>query len=286
MVRYHWFIIWMIGIAFVGSIGSCMPPEEERDAEDILLAKVYNKPLYLSDLDGMIPRSATPTDSSLIVNSFTERWVRENLMLYEAERNIPKDLNIDKLVRDYRASLILHNYEKQITETQLDSMISDDEIMEYYNQYEGHFQLETSIMRCKFMKLPSDAPDLAKAEKMWEEMKDGSSKKLENYCEENAITYQLEDSIWVNKDELASEFPKDVLSSMKEGKEFKQKKEDYVYYVRVMEVQSKNNEPPLSYIRNQVSKFILHNRKLELVNKMREELYQKAERKGHVKYYN
>ncbi len=264
-------------------IGSCMPPEEARDVKDKLLAEVYNKPLYLSELDGMIPRSATPNDSSLIVNSYVERWVRENLMLYEAERNVPKDMNIDKLVRDYRASLILHNYEKQITEAFLDSMITDEEIIAFSNEYKSHFELETSIMRCKFMKLSKDAENLDKAEKMWA---DQDLKKLSKYCDDHAIVYQLEDSIWITKEEIKDEFPKDVLSSMKEGKEFKQTKDGFNYYVRVMEVQSKNSDPPISYLRNHAVKFIIHNRKLELVEKKREELYKTADQKGHVKYYN
>ncbi len=267
-------------------VSACMPPEDEQNGEDLLLAKVYNKPLYLSQLDGMIPRNATPSDSSLIVNAYVERWLRENIMLYEAERNVPKDLNIDKLVRDYRATLILHNYEKMIAESSLDSIISDEEVMNYYTEYKSHFQLETSIMRCKFIKLSKDAPKKEKAIKMWKEEKEDDKKKLAKYCEENAVVYQLEDSIWINKEDLKVEFPKDVLSSMKEGKEFKQSKDGFDYYVRVMEVQSKNSDPPMSYIRNHAIKFILHNRKLDLVEKSREDLYKKAERKGHIKYYN
>ncbi len=267
-------------------IVACMPPDEDRSDEDILLAKVYNKPLYLSELEGMIPRSATPTDSSLIVNAYVERWVRENLMLYEAERNVSKDLNIDKLVRDYRASLILHNYEKKIAESSLDSTITENQLLDYYEKYKSHFQLETSIMRCKFMKWDADTPNLDKIEKWWKSDEKSDLKKLSKSCEESALIYQLEDSIWINKDELVEEFPKDVISSMKEGKEFEQTKDGFKYYVKVMEVQSKNSEPPMSYIRNHAIKFILHNRKLELVERTREELYQKAERKGHVKYFN
>ncbi|MFN6071273.1 MAG: hypothetical protein ACK489_03305, partial [Bacteroidota bacterium] len=76
------------------------------------LARVYNKSLYIKDLEGMFPPGTSAYDSSLITNAYTQRWVREAVLLYEAENNLPKDLNIDRLVRDYRSSLVRNNYEQ------------------------------------------------------------------------------------------------------------------------------------------------------------------------------
>ena len=277
-------ILFCLGIIIL-SIASCIPPSDS-DEEDILLAKVYNKPLYLSEMDGMIPSFTTPDDSTLIVNAFVDRWVRENLMLYEAERNVPKDLNIDELVRDYRASLIIHNYEKGIAESGLDSIISDEEVMEYYNNHENHFESDNGAKRCKFMKLPKKAENMEKAEKWWNSDDEEDLEALAHYCKENAVVYQLEDSIWITNEELEKEFPKAVLSSLKEGKNLEKTEGDFKYYIRVLEIQSKNSEPPLGYVRNRATNFIFHNRKLQIVEKKKEELYQQAERKGHVKYYN
>ncbi len=266
-------------------VWSCVPPEEEISNDDIVLAEVYNRTLYLSDMEGMIPRYASPNDSSLIVNAYTERWVRENLMLYEAERNITSDLDIDKLVRDYRASLLLNNYERSIVELELDSFISDEELLVYYNDHKEHFQLETNIMRSKFMKLPNDAPMLDKVQEWWKNDTLPSMKKLMNYCEEHAVVYQLEDSIWLESDKVIGEFPKGALSSIQEGKEFKLTEGGFQYFIRVMEIQSKNSDPPMGYIRGRAIKHILHNRRLKLIEEKKEKLYQKAQRAGHVKVF-
>ena len=113
------------GLIFLISFGSCQPVDQQQDINDRLLAQVYNKSLFQSELEGMFPPDSSPEDSALIVNSYIERWVRESLLMHEAERNIPKDLNIAVLVRDYRASLIRHNYDKLLVELQLDSTITD-----------------------------------------------------------------------------------------------------------------------------------------------------------------
>lgn len=278
-------IILFLGIIIL-AVSACVPPSQEVIEGDILLAKVYNKPLYLSELDGMIPRTASASDSTLIVNAFTDRWVKENLMLYEAERNMPKDLDIDELVRDYRASLILHNYEKQVSESELDSVITNEELMEYYNNYKSHFQLETSIKRCRFIKLSENAPNLDNVEEWWDSEEEEDWSTLTEYCKKNAIVYQLEDSIWLTNTELEVDFPKSIISSLKEGTKLEKEKDGYAYFIEVMEIQSKNTDPPVAYIRTHASNFILHNRKVGLIDKKREELFQDAERKGHVKYFN
>lgn len=286
MLNIKSYIILFLGLIIL-AISSCVPPEDEAGENDILLAKVYNKPLYLSDMEGMVPRTATPTDSTLIVNAFTDRWVKENLMIYEAERNIRKDLNIDELVRDYRASLILHDYEKNLAESELDSVITNEELMKYYDDYKSHFQLEGTIRMCKFMKLPSNAPNMKRVSKWWDDNDDEEYLELlTEYSEDNAVVYQLADNVWLTVDELEKNFPSSIISSLKTGEKLEESEGDFKYFVEVLETKSKNSEPPMAYIRERASNFILHNRKVDLVYKKREELFQNAERKGHVKYYN
>ena len=67
-----------------------------------LLASVYNRSLYLTDIEGMFPENATKQDSQQVINAYVDRWIRDNIIMAEAERNVPKDLNIDELLQKYR----------------------------------------------------------------------------------------------------------------------------------------------------------------------------------------
>lgn len=278
---FHWCSIFLM----IAGVSSCVPSKEETGKQGGLLARVHNKSLYASEVEGMIPRSATPTDSSLIMNAYIDRWVKENLMLHEAERNIPKDLNIDKLVRDYRASLIIHNYEKMVVEQELDSLISAEEYQKYYEQYKSHLKLETPIKRCKFAKISTSAPNIKVAAKWWKSKDDADKRQMLKYCREHATLYQLNDSIWISDKELKEEFPTHIIAAMGTGKTIDREDGDYRYFVKVLEVKPKGNYPPLSYIKKYATNFILHNRKIELVQRKKEELFQTAERKGDVEYF-
>ena len=70
-----------------------------KQSSNKLLVTVYNKSLYLSDIEGMFPENATSQDSQMIITAYADRWIREQLVMSEAERNVPKDLNIDDLLK-------------------------------------------------------------------------------------------------------------------------------------------------------------------------------------------
>ena len=65
-----------------------------------LLASVYNRSLYLTDMEGMFPENASKQDSQQVINAYVDRWIRNNIIMAEAERNVPKDLNIDEFFKN------------------------------------------------------------------------------------------------------------------------------------------------------------------------------------------
>ena len=254
-----------------------------------VLTTVYNRSLYLSDMEGMFPENATHADSSQIINAFSDRWIREQLMMAEAERNIPKDLNIDELVKKYRESLVLSNYEEQLTKTSLDTTISDDELRAFYEKNREQYQLETPIARCYFLKIQKGTPQYDSLSKWWNAPKTGENlTKLKNYAKANAKAYILEDSVWTRVDKLVDMLPKGTLSvdNLSSGKELTMSDADFQYYFRALSVMNKQEIAPLSFIREQASKFILHQRKIQLLEKKKQDMYDTELRKNNVKIYS
>lgn len=255
------------------------PPKEG----DKLLAKVYNKNLYLSQLEGIVPEGTTASDSALMVTAYTQRWVRDQLLMYEAERNIPKDLNIDKLVRDYRASLVRFNFEQQIVAEKLDSTVSDAELKAFYENNKDQFQLESTILKFQLLKLPPNAP-LNDLNKIWYSRSASDEVKLRNYAKQWAALALLDTEKWYKLDEVAALLPKGTLSSDNVGsrREGTLSDGDFRYYYRVLETVKGKETAPFEYVREQASKVILHKRKQQLLEKWKEDLYQKELRRENI----
>lgn len=275
-------LLLLTGLAM--AMTSCDSNETPPKAGDKLLAKVYNKSLFSSDLDGIVPEGTPAADSALIVTAYVQRWLRDQLLMYEAERNIPKDLNIDKLVRDYRASLVRFNFEQQIIAEKIDSIVSESELQAYYENNKEQFQLESTILKCLVVKLPSSAPQ-ADMNKLWNSRKPADEIRLNAFVQQWATLSLFDREKWYRLDDVAALLPKGTLSSDNVGSRRDGTLSDggYRYYYRVLEVVQGKETAPFDYVRDQVANVILHKRKQELLERWKEDLYQKELRRENIK---
>ena len=269
------------------AFASCKQLPEAETENDRLLATVFNRSLYLSELDGMIPEGASQEDSALIINAFTERWVRENVLMHEAEINIPQDLNIDRLVRDYRASLVKHNYEQILIELELDSIIPTSELLEFYEKNKEQYKLESPIVRCHFIKMPLDAPNNDNLKTWWKSGTEEDFVKIVDYASNHATIHLLEDSLWYRVEDIAVELPNNALTAnnVNTKKEISQEDEYFLYLFLRYDLIKKGEYAPLAFVREQASRAILHQRKLKLLENKREEMYERELAKNNIKIF-
>ncbi len=279
--------IYVFIVSLILTAGACKPADPSIDENDHLLAQAYSKSLYLSELAGMVPENSSPEDSLLIVNAYVEKWVRENLLMHEAEKNVPRGLNIDELVRDYRASLIRHNYEKLLVELQLDSIITANELNTYYEEKKDQYRLKNMILRCYLIKVPRDIEDLSTLQKLWNSKDKEDYKMLVDFCSGNASVYLLNDSIWYDLPDISFHLPNDYLNSSNahSNREYNTSDDKFRYFLRIFETNAENEIPPLSYIEDQATKVILHKRKIKLLEEKKEEMYERELRRNNVKIY-
>ncbi len=251
---------------------------------DKVLARVYDRSLYSSELEGVVPPGTPQADSMLIVSAYVQRWLRDQLLMYEAERNIPKDLNIDKLVRDYRASLVRFNFEQQIIVEKLDSTLNDAELQAYYENNKDQFQLESTILKCLVIKLPSSASQ-SDMNKLWNSRKPADEERLAAFANQWASLALLDREKWYRLDDVAALLPKGTLNTdnIDSRREGTVSEGDYKYYYRVLEVVRGKEPAPFDYVRDQIANVILHKRKQELLERWKEDLYQKELQRENIK---
>ncbi len=275
----------------IGGVAAVLWSCDLRPAgEDVLLAQVFDKRLYLSEVRAVLPANLPPDDSILAQNAYIDRWIKENVMLHEAEKNIPADLQIDKLVKDYKASLIMHQFEKSVVENLLDTVISDQELEAYYQDNKTQYQLESTIVRCHLIKVPRNLDEkiIKKFESSWKSDKKSRLSDLVELSNTYASTYYLNDSIWYKLDVIRQEMPQGSvnLNSIRNNKEFQLTNDDYYYFLKILEIKDRKEIAPLAFIEEQASRVILHKRKIALLEKLRDDLYQRATSRDNIKLFN
>ena len=253
-----------------------------------LLAKVGNKELHLSELEGMIPANGTSEDSSLIINALVERWVSEAVMLNEAEMNVPDDMNIDKLVEDYRSSLLKSNYEGILIEQLLDSTVNKQDLQQFYESHKAQFVLEEPIVRCYFMKTADNALDLNKAQTWWNQIStEENLQNIQRYAAEQGTLSKLDASKWFEVSSLMEEMPMGFISesNIETKNSFIRTKDGFTYFFHLVQVLKKEATPPMEYLESKIKRVILHQRKQKLLEDKKAEMYARETRRNNIKIY-
>lgn len=279
--------LWVIAIFF---LGACNTIQKEVKPIDTLIASVYDKKLKLSDLAGLFPASASKEDSAQIISEYAVRWTQDQVFLTEAEKHLPADYSMEELLKKYRASLISLHFQQQLIQENLDSTVSETELREYYEKNKSQYQLETAIIRCYFIKLPSfNAKDEKNIQSWWSEPSESNLKKLARFVERNGGTYHLQDSIWHNVSDIEALFPNNRISTRNwnKGEELSFHDDKSLYLFKVFELVSKQESAPMSYVEPKAKLVILNKRKNKLLEDFKTKLYETEMRKNNVKiYYN
>jgi hypothetical protein len=270
---------------FLLAFAGCSAFPKENKTPDPLIASVFEKKLLLSDLAGMFPPNASREDSLHIIGNYATRWTQEQVFLSEAEKHIPKDLVIEELLKKYKESLIALNFQQQLIQENLDSLVTDDEIREFYEKNKDQYQLETSIIRCYFVKIPDNIKEIRNVKEWWDDLTEVNKKKLARIADRFDEKYNLVDSVWHDVIDIESLFPKNRISARNwtNGESLSFSDSKYVYFFKVLELVSKQETAPISYVADKAKLIILNKRKNKLIEEFKTKLYETELRKNNVK---
>jgi len=254
---------------------------------DFILARVYNKSLYIKDLEGMFPPGTSAYDSSLITNAYTQRWVREAVLLYEAENNLPKDLNIDRLVRDYRSSLVRNNYEQVLLEQLMETEISTSELANFYDKNKIQYQLDNPIVKAYIVVVPKIISVRDSLKYLWKNATDVNLTRLKNICEEYELAHILDGSKWNEWENLSIYLPRNIgfEEFSRKGKDFSIQDGEFDVWVKILDSKKPQEIPPIEYVEDQLKRMLLLSRKTRLLEEKKEDMFDIAKRKGQIEIF-
>lgn len=261
--------------------------QDSREEGDVLLAEVYENRLYHSDLKEMLPEGLSEADSLMRLRILVENWIQDRILLHEAEKNVASEIDIDQLLEDYRSSLLIHNFEQRIVDEKIDTSVSQRELEEYYEKNKDQYLLESTILRCHFIKISKDKGGLDDLREWWRSSAPEDFVDLVAFCNDSADLYMLDEFSWYQVEEITQLLPAGTLSesSMRPGRTYQFSDEEFIYFLRLLESVKRQENAPLSYIQGQAKRYIMHQRKLTLLENLKNELYQKELEGREVKVY-
>ncbi len=219
-------------------------------------------------------------DSSYNSKKSIESWATESLFYQEALEKLGSDeLQIDREVEAYRRSLVNFIYQSRIVEANLDTVISAEEIEGYYNEHRESFILKQNILKVNYIKVPLKAPGIDKIRKLVSAPGTKEHEQLRLLCIQNAENFFMNDSTWLFLDDIEKEIPQlrdEPDFNLGAGRVLEFNDEMYYYYLKVKDVKVKNGLSPLAFEKQNIRKFIINQRKSQLISQYKKILLEKA----------
>jgi hypothetical protein len=175
---------------------------------------------------------------------------------------------IEDLVRDYRKELLIDRYKKALLQQELDTVITEVDISDYYEGNKNVYKLNEDLVQLKYIHFNKDMNDKKNLVQLFksddpDDLEELIARELEFY------SFSFNDSIWVSYHDVEKK-----LTFLKDEKNIKKnqyiQKEDSlgVYLLAVSDLRLRNEIAPLNYVIPTIKQMILHKRKLEMMNEI------------------
>jgi len=257
----------------------------------IPVARVHSNYLYMKDLKGLVPRGTSQVDSANRVERYVNLWIRKQLIIDEAGTKIDIDeAEIQRKIMDYRYSLLGYEYRSFYINKNLNKVVTDEEVKEYYQTNLDNFPLKQNVIRGQIVKIPQEAPKIREVQRWMKSGKSRDLEKLKEYCLTYATLYSLQDSIWINFDDLIKNTPLAELPNkvdfVSKNKYTEFSDDQSLYFLRINEYKIINDISPLEVVYDQIKNIIINKRKVELAKNLEEGIYERAKGNEEFEIFN
>jgi len=242
------------------------------------LARAYGEYLFESDMKGVVAPGISAKDSIMIVKSYVDSWVRQRLILHQAEKNLQSSqLDFSKQLENYKNSLIIFEYENQLIRQKLDTVVTDEESGNYYNTNPNTFLVRDIIVRVQYAKLPLKSKFIPQARLLLLSDKPDERNKLADLCEQQSFGYFIDDQKWIYFTDLMNEVPlrpADRDDFLKKNRQVEVNDQTFTWLIRFRDYRLRDSNSPLELEKQKIHDIILNKRKMQLLGKMHEYIYQ------------
>jgi hypothetical protein len=263
-------------------------PSGNTGSGDVLV-RVYDKYLYVSELEGLVPRGTSVHDSLTMVRRFIQNWVDRELIIKKAEENLPDEYkDFSSKLEEYRNSLVIFEYEKMLIRQDLDTNISFEAVSEYYDQHKNNFLLKDDILNMQYLVLHQDSPAIKKFRQYIRSEIPEEKDSLALYSSKYAESFSLSEDYWIDLDQMMETVPVPTYSfrDFNTNRRYLEVRDSvFIYMIYVKDYKPTDSVPPVYFLEDELRKMILNKRKNDLIKNMRHTVLEDAIQHNQVEIY-
>lgn len=258
-----------------------------RRNADPVVAQVYQYKLYSSEVQAGMPSGLSKEDSLVLVRDFIDNWVKEKLVLHEAEHRLsPREKNFDRELTEYRNSLLIQRYLDKIWMTDTaNNTVSEQAISDFARSLDDRYTVEKEIVRVNYVKMPtrSDKLPLVK-EILFNEDRRVEQKEALVTMLGDSIEYLVDDDEWLYMDDLQNEISFQIDLQKYDGSVLRIEKEvgENTVLLVILDYRSQRSVNETKEERAAAGMLLMNQRRSQYVNQFLQDLYDRALKEGKI----
>jgi hypothetical protein len=184
---------------------------------------------------------------------------------------------------------LTYKFQTKLINEKLDTNVTLAQIEEYYNNNAQNFLLKNNIVKVLYVKTPINIPNIDKLKKLCYSNNPKDAEPLKSMCIQYANNFFMNDNTWLMFDDLKKEMTQlnEVPEyEIKNGKTFEFTDASSFYFLKIIEVKSKNTLSPLNFEKKNIKNRLINQRKEKLITAIKKDFFDKAKTNKELEIYN
>lgn len=257
---------------------------------DKVIATVGDAKLTENDAYVLMKHMGMNYDNKKEVREFVEKWCEHEVYKQELKINHPDEWRLVQLrASEYQGDLSKFYIEENYTRKKLDTIVSDQELQEYYDAHQDEFLLNDYIVKALYLKIPKEL-DFKEEEVHINYLlkNDKDLAEINSYAKLYAQNYYFDDSSWIYFDELAKDIPLakyNVDNIVLNRTKTYFSDDEHWYFLNIIDYKLKDEAPPLEFLKSQIRSIIVSQRLNDIREKNEAKLLKELKKKHEIEIH-
>lgn len=236
------------------------------------MAKVDDSELYESDAFILMKHLGYDTKKKIDWKQFVDQWVEQESLRLELEKTDPQQAKLVSMrSKAYSGELSKYYLEEKAILTQLDSLVTDKELLTYYSIHKDEFALQDYLVQALYIKVPKGVNVENDLREHFVLKNDKDLSKVNSYAKLYAENFYFDDEQWIYFNDLTKDIPlkgynRDNIVLNRTKTYFSD--DEFTYFLNIIDYKLKDSSPPFEFLKPQIKEIILSQR----INKLRQEI--------------
>ena len=248
--------------------------------DDKVVARVGKHKLYESEVNAYIPSGVSIADSTNLALQYINTWATDIIFSDMAQSQLSKaERDVTAELEAYKRDLLRFRYEQRFIGDRLDTLVTEDQMLDFYEKHKNLFTLDRPILKVRFVDILKNMDKKDQIIRLMSSNKPKDMDEVEGLANKYAIKYFDKSYEWMDAAVLAREFGTDygqMLAKMNQSY-IRMESEDAadikVAYVREIR---RSGVAPFDFCTDRIHEYILSGRKHDLIVALEQSLLKGA----------